>query len=389
MSTCKLYKDIYIIEALRTPVGSSLKSLKSFSAAHLASAVIKEFLHRQAQIKNHIDEVFLGNTVSAGTGQNIARQAVVLSGLPYSTPGVVVNSVCGSGLEAVIMGCRAIFCDGMDLVLAGGSESASQCPSLIYAKDQEPVDSLVHDGLWCSMSNQHMGQIAETLAVKYKISKHDQDIFSYQSHVKAVSAQADFKFQKEIVSMKKEDGSFVDKDDRPRKNASLEMMEHMPAAFGQHGTITAANASAPADGAAVILLASFEAIAKYHLSKPKAKILGYASIALEPERCFEGATVAINESLKACNLSLADIDLFEIGESFASQVIWTQQELGIPAEKLNICGGDIALGHPLGSTGARLLVTLVHSLERDNKKYGVVSICFGSGGAISMVVERL
>jgi len=389
MSACKLYKDIYIIEALRTPVGSSLKSLKSFSAAYLASVVIKELISRQISVKNNIDEVLLGNTVSAGTGQNIARQAVVLSGLPYSTPGVVVNSVCGSGLESVIMGCRAIFCDGMDLVLAGGTESASQCPSLVYGSDQKPIDSLIQDGLWCVMSDKHMGEIAEGLAEKHQISKEEQDTFSYYSHVKAVSAQEQEKFQQEIVGVKKDDGSVVDKDDRPRKNASLEKMGKMPSAFQEDGTITAANASAPADGAAILLLSSSEAIKKYQLSKPKAKILGYASIALEPERCFEGAIIAIEESLKACKLSLTDIDLFEVGESFASQVVWTQKHLGIPDEKLNVCGGDIALGHPLGSTGARLLVTLIHSLERENKKRGLVSICFGSGGAISMIVERL
>ena len=388
MSSCKLYKDIYIVEALRTPVGSSLKSLKGFSAAYLASAVIKELLARQGQIKDHIDEVLLGNTVSAGTGQNIARQAVILSGLPYSTPGTVVNSVCGSGLEAVIMGCRAIFCDGMDLVLAGGAESASQCPSLVYGKGQAPVDSLVHDGLWCAMSDQHMGQLAENLAAKYQISREEQDVFSCQSHQKAVGAQEQHAFDQEIVTVKKEDGSFVDKDDRPRKNTDLEKMKKLPAAFQEDGTITAANASAPADGAAVLLLSSSEGVKKYQLSKPKAKILGYASIALEPSRCFEGATIAVEESLKACGLSLKDIDLFEVGESFASQVIWTQRKLGIPEEKLNICGGDIALGHPLGSTGARILVTLTHALERRNKRYGLVSICFGSGGAISLVLER-
>ena len=389
MSSCKLYKDIYIINGFRTPVGSSLKSLKSFSAACLASLVIKELLKRQTNIKDKVDEVLLGNTVSAGTGQNVARQAIVLSGLSYSTPGFVVNGVCGSGLEAVIMGCRAIFCDGMDLVLAGGSESASQCPSLVYDSAQEPVESLIRDGLWCNMSDQHMGQLAENLATKYNVSKEEQDTFSYQSHVKAVLAQEKNKFQKEIVPVQKEDGTLVDKDDRPRKNISMERMGNLPSAFQEDGTVTAGNASAPADGAAVVLLASAEAVKKYNLSKPKAKILGYASIALEPERCFEGAVIAVQESLKACGLTLADIDLFEIGESFASQVVWTKDQLKIPEEKLNIYGGDIALGHPLGSTGARLLVTLLHALENENKKLGLVSLCFGSGGALSMVIERL
>lgn len=389
MSACKLYKDIYIIEGLRTPVGSSLKSLKNFSAAGLASIVIKALLKDREKIKNKIDEVILGNTVSAGAGQNIARQAVVMSGLPYSTPGFVVNSVCGSGLEAVIMGCRAIFCDGMDLVLAGGSESASQCPSLVYEEGKEPVDSLIRDGLWCAVSDQHMGQLAENLAKKHNISKAAQDEFSYKSHIKAVAAQDQNKFEKEIVPVTKEDGIIVNKDDRPRKNISMERMEKLPSAFEDEGSVTAGNASAPADGAAVVLLASAEAIKKFDLPKPKAKILGYASIALEPERCFEGAVLAVQESLKACQLTADKIDLFEIGESFASQVVWTKDQLKISEEKLNVYGGDIALGHPLGSTGARLLVTLSHALENENKKLGLVSLCFGSGGALSMVIERL
>jgi acetyl-CoA C-acetyltransferase len=277
----------------------------------------------------------------------------------------------------------------MDLVLAGGAESASQCPSLVYDEAQEPVDSLIRDGLWCAMSDQHMGQLAENLAKKYDISKEAQDMFSYQSHVKAVAAQEKNKFEKEIVPVQKEDGTLVNKDDRPRKNASMERMERLPSAFQDEGTVTAGNASAPADGAAVLLLASAEAIKKYDLSKPKAKILGYASIALAPERCFEGAVIAVQESLKVCGLTVDDIDLFEIGESFASQVIWTKDQLKIPEEKLNIYGGDIALGHPLGSTSARLLVTLLHALKSEDKKLGVVSLCFGSGGAISMVIERL
>lgn len=389
MSSCKLYKDIYIIEGLRTPVGSSLKSLKAFSAAGLASIVIKALLKDRENIKNKIEEVLLGNTVSAGAGQNIARQAIIMSGLPYSTPGFVVNSVCGSGLEAVIMGCRAIFCDGMNLVLAGGSESASQCPTLVYEEGTQPIDSLIRDGLWCAVSDQHMGQLAENLAKKYNISKAAQDEFSHNSHVKAVAAQGKNKFEKEIVSVTKEDGTVVNKDDRPRKNSSLERMERLPSAFEEEGTVTAGNASAPADGAAVVLLASDQALKQYNLQKPKAKILGYASIALEPARCFEGAVIAVQESLKACNLTLDQIDLFEIGESFASQVVWTKDQLKIPDEKLNIYGGDIALGHPLGSTGARLLVTLLHALENENKKLGLVSLCFGSGGALSMIIERL
>lgn len=385
----KVTKNVYIVDALRTPIGSSHKSLKSFSAADLAALIFKELIRRYPDVCRHIDEVLLGNTVSAGTGQNIVRQAIIASGLPPQTPGMAINSVCGSGLEAVILGCRAILCEEASLVLAGGTESASQSPKIFHPEKSEPIESLICDGLWCVMSNKHMGEIAEDLARQYHVSSAAQNKFAYESHAKAVAAQDQGKFKKEIVVVQKKDGSLVEKDDRPRQNASLERMERLPAAFKDDGTVTAGNASAPADGAAVVLLASEKALKKYPQLKAKAKIISYASVALDPEKCFEAGVLAVRDSLSAAGLALKDIDLFEVGESFAAQAVWTKEQLKLSENKINVYGGDIALGHPLGSTSARLLITLLHALENEDKKRGLAVICFGSGGATSVIVERL
>ncbi|MDP8266872.1 MAG: thiolase family protein [Candidatus Aceula meridiana] len=388
MVSTRFPQEIYIIDAVRTPIGSTFKSLKSFSASEIVSVVLKELAARHLQLKNNIDEIILGNTVSAGSGQNLAREAVIGSGLPVTTPAFLVNSVCGSGLQSIIMASQAMIADGLDIIIAGGSESASHCPKIIKEEGKEPIDSLIQDGLWCAISDKHMGHLAEELAKKNNISREDQDKFSVESHKKALAAQQSGKFTKEIILIKLSDGKIFDKDERPRKNISLERMERLPGAFLENGTVTAGNASAPADGAAAVILASENAVKKYNL-KPKAKILGYASVALAPELCFEGAVLAAKECLLKCKLKKEDIDLFEVGESFASQAIFTKQVLNIPDEKMNIYGGDIALGHPLGSTGARMLTTLLSALEDKKKKIGLVVVCFGSGGAVSVAIERL
>jgi len=385
----KATKNIYIIDGLRTPIGSTHKSLKKFSAAALASAILKEFVRRYPAVCQRADEVLLGNTVSAGTGQNVVRQAIIAAGLPAHIPGTAINSVCGSGLEAVILACRAILCGEAKIVFAGGTESASHSPKILHPDKDEPVESLICDGLWCMMSNKHMGQIAEDLARHYKVSSAAQNQFAYESHAKAVIAQEQKKFQAEIVPLTKEDGSLVCQDDRPRRNTSFEKMEKLPSAFEEEGTVTAGNASAPADGAAIVLLASEDALKLDPSLKPQARILAYASVALDPKKCFEAGVLAARDCLSVANLSVKDIDLFEVGESFAAQAVWTKDQLKVENNKMNIYGGDIALGHPLGSTSARLLVTLLHALKNENKKRGLAVICFGSGGATSMVIERL
>jgi len=388
MVSTRFPQDVYIVDAVRTPVGSTFKSLKSFSASGLVAIVLKEIITRYPNLKNNIDEIVLGNTVSAGSGQNLAREAVVASGLPVATPAFLVNSVCGSGLQSVIVAAQAVIADGLDIVIAGGSESASHCPKIIKEQGQEPIDSLVHDGLWCAISDKHMGTLAEDLAKKYNISREAQDKFSFESHQKALAAQKTGKFEKEIASVKLPDGNIFKQDERPRKNISLERMERIPGAFSEKGTVTAGNASAPADGAAVVLLASEKAVKKHNL-KPRAKLLGYSSVALEPALCFEGGVKAAEQCLLKCKLKKEDVDIFEIGESFASQAIFTQAALEIPDDKMNVYGGDIALGHPLGSTGARMLVTLLSALHDKKKKTGLVAVCFGSGGAVSVAIERL
>ncbi|HOD12074.1 MAG TPA: thiolase family protein [Candidatus Omnitrophota bacterium] len=389
MTAHRTTSDVFIVDGLRTPIGSSHKSLKDFSAADLAASVLKEFIHRYPSVCQHVDGVFLGNTVSAGTGQNVARQAIIFSGLSPRVPGTVVNSVCGSGLESIILGCRTMLCNEAQIICAGGTESATHSPKILVADNQEPIESLICDGLWCAMSGKHMGHIAENLALQYQISAEAQNQFAYESHVKAVNAQREGKFKEEIVVVPKKDGSLVDKDDRPRHNISLDRMEKLPAAFQSDGTVTAGNASAPGDAAALTLLISGQGLKKYPELKPKARILSYATVGIEPHQCFEAGVLAVRDCLSVAGVSLSDVDLFEIGESFAAQAVWTKEQLGLSKEKVNIYGGDIALGHPLGSTSARLLVTLMHALGREKKRYGLAVMCFGSGGATSMLIERL
>ena len=387
MASNQILNPIYIVDGVRTPIGSTHKSLKTFSAAQLAGFVIDEICKRYPKITKNVDQVIVGHTVSAGTGQNMARHAVSLSNLDISTPAFTINSVCGSGLQSAIVGAQAILSGEADLVLAGGAESASHNPQIIK-KENDPVDSLVSDGLWCVMSDSHMGKLAEKLAEEFYVSREAQDKLALESHQKALKAQAQGKFDQEIVSIKKPDGEMFMRDERVRKNISLEKMERLPSSFKENGTVTPGNASSPADCAALVLLASEEAVKKYNL-KPKAKILGHRLVALKPEDSFLGAIKATEECLKKCNLKKEDIDLFEIGESFASQAVLTKEKLNIEESKFNIFGGDIALGHPLGSTATRILVTLLHALRDQNKKIGLMSICFGGGGGVSMIIEKL
>ncbi len=387
MASNQILNPIYIVDGIRTPVGSTFKSLKSFSAAELASFVIDEMCCRYSNIKKEVDQVILGHTVSAGTGQSMARHAVSLSELDIETPAFSVNSVCGSGLQSVILGAQAILSNQANLILAGGSESASHNPQIIK-RGNDSVESLLVDGLSCVMSDAHMGELAENLAKEFKISREEQDKLSFESHQKAYKAQEQGKFDKEIVSVKKDNGELFSRDERVRKNISFERLQMLPSSFEENGSITPGNASSPADAAGIVLLANDQAIKKYNF-KPKAKILGYATVALDPKQSFLGAIKATEKCLKKSNLKKEEIDLFEIGESFASQAVLTKKELNIEDKKFNIFGGDIAIGHPLGSTATRILITLLHALEDQNKKIGLMSICFGSGGGIAMAIERL
>ncbi|MCK5215679.1 MAG: thiolase family protein [Candidatus Omnitrophica bacterium] len=390
----KLFKNIYIIDGMRTPIGSPFKSLKCYDTPYLAAAVIPNLLKKHKVKGSLIDEVILGNTVSAGIGQNFARKALDVAGLPVTIPAHTVNSVCGSGLQSIIDASQAIMAGHADLILAGGAESATHTPYLI-PKDSDVeqhekalIDSLLYDGLTCSLSEKLMGDLCEELAQKHNITRDQQDRFALLSHQKAVAAQQEGKFSEEIVPVLDEHGKEVNKDDRPRKRASLEALSSLNPAFKEAGTITSGNSCSPCDGASVLLMGSAEVVERNYY-QPKAKLLGFSSVGLKAEDTFSGAVQAVNSCLKDCELKLEDIDIFEVCESFAAQAIFTKEQLNIPGEKMNLWGGDIALGHPLGVAGARVLVTLLHILKDQNKKKGMVCICFGSGGAMAMAVEAL
>ena len=388
-------KDVFIVEGLRTPIGSAGKSLKDVSPVTLGVIVLKALLKNNTEYGSLVDEVILGNAVGAGLGQNPARQVLVNAGLPVETPAFTVNKVCGSGLKSVTLAAQSILCGDSNAVIAGGIESASQNPRLlsrnIKAEGMDPgdmQDSLITDGLWCNLKNTHIGMIAEYTAEKFKISREAQDNYAFQSHKKAVCAQENGSFQREIAPVEIAGSVILDYDERPRKDISMERLSRLKPAFKPEGTVTAGNSPAPADGAAALILASEQAVKKFNFV-PAARILGYASVAVSPELTFTAAALAIKKCLKASSLTIQDIDLFEIAESFAVQALLTIKEIGFDAKRLNVFGGTIALGHPLGASGARSLVTLINALKIEQKKTGIISICLGGGCAVSLAVRVL
>ncbi len=382
----------YIIDGLRTAIGVPFKSLKNFTVAQMSACVFEELIQRNKIKKNLISEVMMGISVPAGTGQNFARKALELSGLPLTIPAYTVGYVCGSGLQAVIFAIQSLLTRNSKIVIAGGAESTSQSPYLIPREEEGPsktkksVDSMKFDGLWCSMTGKSMGDLCEDLAQQYRITRQQQDVYSYESHCKAYLAKINGKFKNEIVPIPITKNRIFAFDDRTKRNTSLQALTQLSTAFRRDGTITAGSSSAPCDGACALVLAGKETVEK-ELLVPRARILGYTSIALSPERTFEAAIPAVEMCLDKCELSLSDIDLFEISESFAAQAILTKNRLKIPDEKLNIFGGDIALGHPLGAAGVRVLVTLLHALINQKKKKGLASVCLGGGGAIAIAIE--
>jgi len=383
---------VYIVDCCRTPIASPFKGFRYKSCAQLGAAVLRAVIQRGQVKKNLIDEVILGNTVSAGAGQNVARQAACLAGLPERIPAYTVNFVCGSGLQSVVLGMRTILSGQAQMVIAGGAESATHTPYFIsktgkdQASQQEPLDSLIVDGLWCSMTDKHMGQLCEELAQQHHITRKDQDDFSFESFQKAQQAKENGAFHREIVPVRTSSIRETVLDDRLTKKKNRESLDMFPPAFRKKGTITAGNASVPADGAAAVLLASEKTVKKENLSV-QARIVGSVSVAVDPERTFTAAIHAVKECLVKCHKEISDIDLFEIGESFSAQAILTRDKLGIPNEKMNVFGGDVALGHPLGAAGARILTTLVHALYQRKKKFGLAAVCLGGGGAVAMIVE--
>ncbi|MCT3760256.1 acetyl-CoA C-acyltransferase [Elizabethkingia anophelis] len=389
-------ENVFIVAAKRTPVGGLLGSLASYTATQLGALVIKAIYNEMKIPESAIDSVYLGNVLSAGVGQSPARQAARFAGVPDDKDATTINKVCAAGMKAVVFGAQQIQLGIDNVVLTGGMESMSNTPHYAYMRNGNKfghatlTDGMIKDGLWDVYHDFHMGNAAEIGIRHFGFTREQLDNFALNSYKRAQEATQKGKFSNEIVPVpvryKKEESLFVEDEDIykviPEKMASL------PSVFEKDGLLTAANSSNLNDGASVLLLASEGAVAKYNL-KPLAKIIGYADAAQAPERFTTTPAVAIPKALKKAGLELEDIDYYEINEAYASVILSMQELLGISPDKINVYGGAVAIGHPIGASGARILTTLTHVLQQENGKYGVAAICNGGGGATAIVIEKM
>lgn len=389
---------VVILSAVRTPGGKFGGSLSSFTASELGAIVIKEATDRAGISPDIVGEVIMGNAWQAGAGPNVARISAISAGLPESIPAFTVNKRCGSGLKAVALGADAILLGREKVVVAGGTEATSQVPYILQGArwgykmgHQEIYDALHKDGFFCPMANMMMGATAEILAEEYGISRKEQDEYALESHRRAISAIDSGKFEEEIVPIKiksKGENILFKEDEIPRRDTSIEKLAKLPPVFKENGTVTAGTSSALCDGAAALVLAE-ESWAKAEGLRPLARILSYVSVGVPPDHMGLGPVKAVPKALSLAGLSLREIDLIELNEAFAAQVIAVERELGLDHEKVNVHGGAIALGHPIGATGAKILTTLIYALKTYDKQFGLVTLCIGGGQGIAMVVERL
>jgi acetyl-CoA C-acetyltransferase len=390
--------DVFLLSAARTPIGKFLGELADVPAPRLGAAALAEALKRANVAPGQVDEVILGNVVQAGVGQNPARQAALFAGLPDSIAAYTVNKVCGSGLKAAMLGAQAIKAGDADIVAAGGMESMSRAPYLAEGArtglkygDGKLVDSLVKDGLWCPFENWPMGDAAEHIACSCEITRGDQDRFSAQSHRRAAAAWEAGAFAGEVVPVTVGSGvkaRTVARDEGIRPDSTPEGLARLRPAFKPDGTVTAGNASQLSDGGAAVVLASGRAVERLK-AKPLARVVAYATSGVAPKEIFRAPVPAVRIVLEKAKLSMSDIGLFELNEAFAAQMLACGKELGLDEAKVNVHGGAIALGHPIGASGARVLVTLLYALARHNQRYGLASLCLGGGNAVAMVVERV
>jgi len=386
-------ENVYIIDALRTPLGRANGRLSAVSLSGLVRMLLEPFVEKYGLGKSGVDEVIIGNAVSAGAGQNFTRKAVIDAGLPDTTPAYMVNNVCASGLQAVLNARQAIVSGEADFLIAGGAESVSHMPGLVFKKRHDVkkmkglTESLMHDGLWCSVTDRWMGLLCEDMARKESISKKEQDDYAFQSYQKAAQAAKDGIFSDEIIPLRLGGGKICREDETIRHGITREIFDTFESAFEVRGSITAANSAAPCDGAAGLLLASGPVVQRMSL-QPLARIVAGVSVAGKAKDVFRLGRKAVTECLRKSGLSSSEIDLFEINEAFAAQMVLMQRDMRLPEHKVNIFGGDIAMGHPLGVAGVRCLVTLVHALKRKKKRYGLVCACLGGGGALATLVER-
>ena len=388
--------DIVITSALRTPIGTYRGSLKELSADRLGSICIKEVIKNSKLKADDIEQVVMGQVLTSATGQNPARQASVNAGIPVSKPAHIVNQLCGSGLRAVASAYQSVKLKENKIVIAGGQESMSKAPHAIFYREQRKlseeqlVDTMIHDGLIDAFNNYHMGITAENVAEKYKITRKEQDLFSLDSQQKTEKTIKENRFKDELITFEIKKNDKIEtfkKDEYPRENLNIEKLESLKTVFKDNGTVTAGNSSGLNDGAAALVLMSREE-AELRSIEPLVKIVSWATCGVEPSLMGLGPIPATNLALKKAGWQINDVDLFEINEAFAAQSIAVIKDLKIPKETVNVNGGAIALGHPIGASGARILVTLVHEMIKQNKSKGCATLCIGGGMGISMCVER-
>jgi acetyl-CoA C-acetyltransferase len=385
-------QEIVIIGAVRTPIGTYKGEIKHLKADKLGSIVINEVLNRSKINHNEVDEVIMGQVLTAGNGQNPARQAAINAGIPISKPAHVVNQVCGSGLRAIISGYQSLKLGETKTIISGGQENMSLAPhSIFYRNDKkiledELVDTMLSDGLIDAFNNYHMGVTAENVAKKFNISREEQDSFALNSQHKTQKAINENKFDEEIVEIKC-NGNIFSQDEHPRKNLKLDDLQKLKTVFKKNGTVTPGNSSGINDGAAAVLLTTLEQAEKKSI-EPMGRIVSWASIGVEPSLMGLGPIEAVRGAIKKANWNLNDVDLFEINEAFAAQSIAVINELKIDQNKVNVNGGAIALGHPIGASGTRILVTLLYELKKQNKKKGCATLCIGGGMGIALCIER-
>ncbi|MEK4711200.1 acetyl-CoA C-acetyltransferase [Sporosarcina sp. FSL K6-1540] len=391
-------KEVVIISAVRSAIGSFLGSLKDIPATDLGATVIKEALKRAGVAPESVDEVIMGNVLQAGLGQNPARQAAMKAGLPETVPALTINKVCGSGLKAVHLARQAIIAGDADIIVAGGMENMSQAPYIMKngregfkMGDQKIIDSMISDGLWCAFNDYHMGITAENLCDRYSITREEQDTFSAASQQKAAAAIEAGTFAEEIVAIeipqRKGDPILFDQDEYVKAGTTADKLSKLRPAFKKDGSVTAGNASGINDGAAAFVIMSKEKADELGLT-PLATIVANGNAGVDPSVMGLGPVEAVKKALTKANMQLSEIDLIEANEAFAAQSIAVGKELEFDASKLNVNGGAIALGHPIGASGARILVTLLHEMKRRDVKSGLATLCIGGGQGVATIVTR-
>jgi acetyl-CoA C-acetyltransferase len=390
--------DAFLLAAARTPIGKFLGGLADVPAPELGAIVIKAALERLMALPDKVDEVIFGNVLQAGLGQNPARQAALKAGLQDIIAAFTVNKVCGSGLKAVMLAAQAIRAGDADLIAAGGMESMSRAPHLLFGAragwkygDQKVIDSVVHDGLWCPFEKWAMGDAAEHVAAKCGIKREEMDVFAVESHQRAAAAWQAGAFNDEIVPVtvgKGERAKVVSRDEGIRPESAIEGLGKLKPSFKPDGGVTAGNASQLSDGAAAVIVGSGKAAEQLGV-KPLARVVAYATSGVAPKDIFLAPVSAVRMVLEKAKLAIKDIDLFELNEAFAAQMLACNKDLGINPKRINVHGGAIALGHPIGASGARVLTTLVYAMQKHNARRGLASLCLGGGNAVAMVVERV